>query len=203
MKQKLIQLGCFDQPKDGWENYDITPHILISRIPTLPFFLFKLNFIDEYRYKQHKSKVFNKVRYLNLNKRLPFGDNTVDAYFSAHVFEHLFLSGFRKLLKEIVRTLKSDGIIRTVLPDLHKIIMLYKEDSPNEFLDALFENNNSNNYKNYHKWMYTKESFVNELVDAGFNRDRVEILDYNVSNVSFFDGMDNRPFNSFYIEARK
>jgi len=134
MKLKLVQLGCFDQPKDGWENYDITPHIFIARIPMLPKLLFTLNILNELRYKQHKTKVFNKVKYLNLNKNLKFQNNSVDAYFSSHVFEHLYLKDLRNLLKEIYRTLKHGGIIRTVLPDLDKIISLYEEKDPNKFL---------------------------------------------------------------------
>ena len=203
IKKRVIQLGCFDQPKVGWENYDITPHIFISRIPLLPLLLFKLNIIDEKRLNQHRLDIFKKVKYLNLNKRLPFQDNSIDAYFSSHVFEHLFLNNVQNLLREIYRTLKTGGVVRTVLPDLSKIIYLYSEENPNEFLEALFENNNSKNYKNFHKWMYTPLSFSRELELAGFSKDKIKITSYKKSNYSIFDNMDNRPSNSFYIESQK
>jgi len=51
--------------------------------------------------------------------------------------------------------------------------------------------------------MYTKYSFMNELEMAGFNRENIKISEYNSSNVDFFLNMDNRPNNSFYIEAKK
>ena len=203
MQQKLIHLGCFDQPKNGWENYDITPHIFISQIPLLPSLLYKLHVIDELRYKQHKAKIFKTIKYLNLNKKLRFKDNSIDAFFSSHVFEHLFLNDLRNLLKEIYRSLKPGGIVRTVLPDLNKIISYYEENEPNKFLDALFENNNSKNYKNFHKWMYTRQSFVTELGKAGFIKEKIKISDYKTSDSNIFSIMDNRPENSFYIDAKK
>jgi predicted SAM-dependent methyltransferase len=113
------------------------------------------------------------------------------------------LTDLRKLLREIYRTLKPGGVVRTALPDLAKIILFYNENQPNKFLDALFENSNSHNYKNYHKWMYTKHSFIQELQNAGFEKDKIEPLDFNISSTQFFAGMDNRPDNSFYIEAKK
>jgi len=162
-----------------------------------------LGFLPDNSDKQHKAKIFNKVKYLNLNKRLKFQDNSVDAYFSSHVFEHLYRKDLKNLLIEIYRTLKPNGYVRTVLPDLNKIISYYEEHYPNKFLNALFENDNSENYKNYHKWMYTKHSFMYELEIAGFSRGNIKISQYNSSNVEFFLNMDNRPDNSFYIEAKK
>lgn len=203
MCKKLIHLGCFDQPQDGWENYDITPHLFIARIPFLPYVLFKLKLINSLRYEQHKKRVFNKVKYMNLNKKLKFDDNTVDAYYSSHVFEHLYLKNVRNLLKEIYRTLKPGGILRTALPDLDKILSLYDEKNPNKVLDYLFENNDKSNYKNYHKWMYTKYSFLNELEKAGFDKNKINISDYNISSYDIFKDMDNRQYISFYIEAKK
>lgn len=151
MTYKLIHIVSFDQPKEDWENYDISPHIVIERIPFLANLLFRLKIIDERRYLQHRNKIFNKVKYLNMSKRLKFNDNSIDAYFSSHVFEHLYLVDLRKLLNEIYITLKPGAVIRTVLPDLNKIMPMYSENDPNKFVNAVFENNGSRNYKNYHK----------------------------------------------------
>jgi len=200
---KLIHLGCFDQPVDNWSNFDITPHLFISRIPILPLLLYKCNLINKIRYLQHKNGIFKKVKYLNLNKPLKFDDNSVDAFFSSHVLEHLFLYKTKNLLKEIYRTLKPGGFIRIVLPDLDLLVKKYDEYSPDIFVNELFENSNSNNYKNFHKYMFTKYSFSKYLAEAGFEKDSIEILSYKNTNFPPFLELDNRPDNSFYIEARK
>lgn len=203
MKSRLVQLGCFDQPMEGWENFDLTPHLFISRIPLLPLLLYKLNILSKLRYEQHKKGIFRKIKYLNISKKLPFKDNSVDAFFSSHVIEHLYYRETKSLLKEIYRCLKSGGYVRTVLPSLSLIMKKYNEESPNQFLYALFENGNSTNYKNFHKWMYTEKSFSQELINAGFNKDKVKIMSYKQTDFQEFIRLDNRPENSIYIEAQK
>lgn len=164
----FIHLGCFDQPVEGWYNTDITPHIFISRIPLLPLLLTKTRFIGEHRYKQHKAGVFRRVHYLNLTKRLPFKDNSVDAIFSSHVIEHLYIYDTYRLLHEIYRILKPKGWVRFVLPDLDKIISDYDSHKPDLFLRAVFENATHALVKNQHHWMFTAPYLKSILSEVGF-----------------------------------
>ena len=200
---KLIHLGCLDQPHKDWENFDITPHIFISKVPFLASLLHSVNLIDSERYSDHKNGVFKNVKYLNLAKKLPWKSNSVDAFFSSHVFEHLYYSDLKNLLKEIYRCLKPKGYIRTILPDLDYLISNYDQHNPNFFLSGLFENTGSKSSRNTHKWMYNKYSFKNELIEAGFEENKIIFSEYKRTAFAPFLDLDNRKENSFFIEAQK
>jgi len=196
-----VQLGCFNQPADGWYNTDITPHIFIAKIYGLPYLLKIFNILTIERYDEHKKKVFNNVHYLNLLKKLPFKDNSINAYFSSHVLEHLTISKSKILLKEIYRTLKHKGYIRFVLPDLEYAISIYNKNNPEPFLNMVFENQNNSLLKNQHKWMFTFPYMMNLLKEVGF--EKIWKFEFKHSNYLPFMELDNRPENSFYIEAQK
>lgn len=196
-----IQLGCFNQPAEGWYNTDITPHIFFSKVPVLPFILKKLNLINQTRYIEYKNGIFKNVHYLNLSKKFNIKNSVVKAYFSSHVLEHLYLSESKRLLSEIYRTLKPGGFVRLVLPDLNYGIKLYSDESPEEFLNFIFENQRGKLSKNKHKWMYTSKYMETLLINAGFKN--VCEMEYKESNYQPFIFLDNRHENSFYIEAQK
>jgi SAM-dependent methyltransferase len=59
---------------------------------------------------------------VDITKRLPFEDNSVDVIFTEHVFEHLPFEGALSFLRESYRVLNSQGILRTVCPCLDKLI---------------------------------------------------------------------------------
>lgn len=87
-----LHLGAFNCGVEGWVNTDITPHIWVSKIPFLPIVLFKLGLITKERYQEHSQKMFNKLTYLNLTKKLSFASDSVEAVYSSHVLEHLFMN---------------------------------------------------------------------------------------------------------------
>ncbi len=196
-----IQLGCFNQPAEGWYNTDITPHIFISKIPTMPNIMRRLKLIDEKRFQEHRRGIFKKIHYMNLSKRINLKDSTVNAFFASHVLEHLYILETKKLLSEIYRTLKKDGFVRFVLPDLNYGIKLFTNDEPTIFLEFLFENYTSNIVKNQHKWMFTPKYLIGLLKNIGF--DKIWEMKFKESNYRHFIPLDNRPENSFYVEAQK
>ena len=61
----------------------------------------------------------------NLNKGLPFEDNSFDVVYHSHLLEHFPKSHAVPFLKECYRVLKNGGIIRVVVPDLEQIIRCY------------------------------------------------------------------------------
>ncbi len=63
----------------------------------------------------------------DIRKGLPFGDNIFDAVYHSHLLEHLTRHDALGLLKEAVRVLKLNGIMRVVTPDLESIARLYLE----------------------------------------------------------------------------
>lgn len=52
-----------------------------------------------------------------LGDRLPFDDNSYDAVYSEHFFEHLFHDEALELFREIFRVLVPNGVVRTTVPD--------------------------------------------------------------------------------------
>lgn len=196
-----IQLGCFDQPAAGWINTDITPHIFISRVPLLAPIMHKLGLMSRSRFLQHRRGVFRGVKYVNLAKRLPFKDNSVDAFFSSHTLEHLYVFQTESALREIHRAMKPGAFARFVLPDLERAIQLYRADDPTRFLKFVFEADKPSLSKNQHRWMYTAEYLKRLLLDAGF--EHVWLQEYRKTNYEPFIELDNRPENSLYVEARK
>ena len=65
------------------------------------------------------------IKKINLLQVLPYNDNTFDIAYSSHFLEHLDKDNAKKILKEIRRILKDDGILRIVVPDLENIAREY------------------------------------------------------------------------------
>jgi SAM-dependent methyltransferase len=63
----------------------------------------------------------------DLNKRLPFGDESFEVVYHSHVLEHLTKEQGKAFLAECFRVLKHGGILRVVVPDLERIARLYLE----------------------------------------------------------------------------
>ncbi|MDX1976967.1 MAG: methyltransferase domain-containing protein [Pseudanabaenaceae cyanobacterium bins.68] len=66
-----------------------------------------------------------EVKKWDVREGLPFDNDSIDACYSSHVFEHLNIDEARKLLSECIRVLKPEGIIRLVVPDLEAIAKIY------------------------------------------------------------------------------
>lgn len=59
--------------------------------------------------------------YLNIARRFPLADSSVEAYFLEHVIEHIPFDTARSMLGEIHRTLMPCGIVRIATPDLRRV----------------------------------------------------------------------------------
>jgi predicted SAM-dependent methyltransferase len=195
-----LHIGCFDCPVEGWINTDITPHIFITRVPGLPLILSKFGMMDKRRLKQHQDGVFKKVHYLNLLKRFPFCNESVEAVFSSHVFEHIQHNKMPCVLSEILRVLKPGGVMRVGVPDLGFFIRNYKPDSADEFVKAVFEIENGFE-KNRHQWMYSEATLVKLLASAGFGN--VEVKSYRQGKCPDLEILDNRPEHTLFVEGIK
>jgi SAM-dependent methyltransferase len=132
-----LHLGCFDQPIPGWINTDITPHILVARIPRLPFLLYKAGLLTDERYQQHRNNIFQNVFYLNATAQFPFEKSTFDYVFRGSItslpvasdsFDVVYLRlilhhlvypkyALEDGLRECFRVLKPGGMLALVEPN--------------------------------------------------------------------------------------
>lgn len=201
-QQSLMKLhiGCFDQPLEGWYNTDITPHITVSRIPYAADLLHAIGKLPDHRLSQHKQGVFKNVHYLDVRKRFPFQDNSVNAVFSSHIIEHLYQKDARHMLQESLRILSPGSVCRIVAPSLEWALSLYDEENPEATVKAILENDHANP-KNCHQWMYTGKSLVKLMHEIGFTD--VESLSFKHGRLPDLERIDNRPENSIYVEGIK
>jgi len=64
----------------------------------------------------------------DITKTLPYGDESVDYILAEHVVEHVTHQEAWRFFKECQRVLKTDGVLRVVVPDLVKIFYNVSED---------------------------------------------------------------------------
>jgi ubiquinone/menaquinone biosynthesis C-methylase UbiE len=195
-----LHIGAFNKGIEGWINTDITPHLWIAHVPLFPFLLHKLGKMTDERYAEHKVKVFNTLKYLDLTKSLPYPSESIEAIFSSHVLEHLFMDEVEKLILEFARVLKTGGVCRVVVPDLEKIIAKYDVNDPREFLTDIFEISKRGEVKNSHHCGFTGKFLISLFSNAGFSK--CSVLQYQTGNCPDIDKLDNRP-DSIFFEAIK
>jgi predicted SAM-dependent methyltransferase len=61
----------------------------------------------------------------DLKKGIPFDDNTFDLVYHSHVMEHIPKAEAEGFIKECIRVLKPNGVLRIVIPDLERIVRNY------------------------------------------------------------------------------
>ena len=100
-----LHIGCFNVPLEGWYNTDITPHIVIARIPFGAVILHAVGVIDDARFHQHRKRLFRRVHYLDATRRFPFPDNSLDAIYSSQVLQNFARDEVENCLLETHRVL--------------------------------------------------------------------------------------------------
>ena len=133
---------------------------------------------------------------LDVNKGLPFADNSVDVVFSSHALEHFTYNEAIALLFEIYRVLKIGGALCLVVPDLDVYIdKLRQRDSvflttpeiiggqpkknlTDNFLMNFYSDPSFNN--TCHKYAYNMENLSASLAMVGFEAiERVEFHQFS------------------------
>lgn len=195
-----VHLGAFDQGIEGWENTDITPHLWVGRIPGLPRLLQMVGVINGTRFEQHRNGVFRRLRHLDLTRPLPYADNSVAAFYSSHVLEHLFMGEVEALIPELYRCLVPGGVCRVVVPDLEKIVQSYDREDPRRFIAEIFEVSARGSVKNAHHSGFTGPLLCRLFREAGFSQ--VGVQAYGIGGCPDLERLDCRP-ESLFFEAVK
>lgn len=190
----MINIGCGLDIRDGWLNVDY--------------------FGNEYPAKEIDNINSASCIEYDINKDLPFDNDSVDVIYSSHFFEHLTPSVAMLTFAESYRALKPGGLFRICLPDVvtaikkwvnedheyfemvdnSKRVMMPIEGKPNrvDFLNYFI-------YQNYeHKMIYSPEKVVDILEFVGFKEVHVSTFnsDYDID-------LEVRKKYSFYVEGIK
>lgn len=148
---------------------------------------------------------------LDLRKRLPHADNSVDLIFSEHVIEHFTKTEGERLLYECYRVLRKGGGMRIGWPGLEKLIKAYLIKS-NAYKNHVLPHIEHNLFHTWdelfsdslfsweHRYAYTSRHLKELLYYVGFREIKSKKFgdsDYNI----VFDIRDDPATN--YIEAQK
>ena len=145
--------------------------------------------------------------YWDLRDGVPFDDNSVDAVYSSHLFEHLTFDEGQALMAEAKRVLKPGGIFSVVVPNARLYIEGYlgQREIPSEFYGwaPAFNNTTAIDAVNYvaymageHKYLFDQENLLFRLELAGFTDVRSRNFDSTLD-------MIERDYESIYAEGRK
>jgi predicted SAM-dependent methyltransferase len=147
---------------------------------------------------------------IDVRKKLPFDDNSVDFIYNEHLLEHLTFKEGEKVLTECYRCLKKGGVLRIATPDLDYIIQKYNTDWKNQDWLSWSE------YKFIktrggminiafrwwgHKYLYNEEDLRIHLVNAGFRK--IVRCEWNQSNHIELCGLETRKDSKLILEAEK
>lgn len=220
MDKLRLNLGCGSVRPQGWVNIDSSWNAHLQKVPVVGKMIPKV-----FKSVQYGD---TNVKYMNLNKKWDYANESVDVVYASHLFEHLTLKSAEKFLQESYRCLKPGGVIRLVVPDLYQICKKYITDfeagheNPSEFIMWAINMHREGQYgqkltwpkkfilewqgyPHQHKFMYDKKSLSARLKEHGF----VDILSktYAVSDyipgIKEVEGKEKEDYLSVYLEARK
>lgn len=103
----------------------------------------------------------NEKYLLNLERSLPFNDNTFEYIYAAELIEHL--NKRKEFLEEIYRILKPSGKLMLTTPNRKSIIAFF-----DKIIGRFIENGKWNGHDYSHKYVYDFYEIKYLLIDVGF-----------------------------------
>ena len=145
-KPVCLHLGCGSRYLGGWINIDI---MLNDPVPDV---------------------------LLDLKKRIPLRDDTVDYIYSEDFVEHMDLSAGYHLLYECARVLRDGGVMRLATPSLRTFALAYINRSESDLAQyrekfgcsTFAEMFNTGMRAWGHKFLYDEETLTKLLTQTGF-----------------------------------
>lgn len=206
-----LNLGSGPHAVDGWINLDRSPAMRVSRQPVLRWLAMRTGAVDAAQLPVWSPA----VRSCDLRRPLPFDDASVDAVYSSHLLEHLYLREAERLLGECRRVLRPGSILRLALPDFTAIagrVVTAPEDAevarranhdlhahPPDRPHGLGRLRHALSGA-YHRWQPTPALTADLLRGAGFV-DVIE-LTFRKGELPDLDRVETRP-ESCFVEGRR
>jgi len=130
---------------------------------------------------------------VDMRKRLPFEDNSIDFIMTEHAVEHITQHEAYQFFEECMRVLKFGGVFRITIPDIKKVYMncddhyrgfvkayLHKEVTTKIAVEQLIFNFG-------HRSFWTADLLMATLSIVGF---KIEATDYNRSRIPELNGIE-------------
>jgi predicted SAM-dependent methyltransferase len=121
-KFSKIHLGCGSKTPSNWLNVDGSWNAWLSQHATIRQIINLLKIVPKCQIEINWAQ---NIYIYDIRKPLPFETNSFVAVYASHLLEHIYLTEAKSLLKECFRVLKSQGVLRMVVPDLKAIINEY------------------------------------------------------------------------------
>jgi len=208
-----INVGCGQTPTKGWRNFDNSLSLRLAKIPFLVTLLYRVRLLEKSQYQFIQFVRSNKIEYGDVTKGLQLSNSSVDVLYSSHLLEHLDQNETATFLKEARRILRSGGIIRLTVPDLHKQVRQYVETGD---ADIFIGGTHLSQPRprtiaqrlrillvgtRHHQWMYDGHSLCRLLLNHGFvNASIVKAGETRIRNPEPLD-LKERFSESVYVEA--
>ena len=108
----------------------------------------------------------------SIDKLNTIDDDTVSEIYASHVLEYFDRNEVESVLKEWMRVLKKDGILRIAVPNFEALMKVYSESNDlNKILGPLYGKwNVGEDMHIYHKTVYDMESLTVLLRQVGFEQ---------------------------------
>jgi predicted SAM-dependent methyltransferase len=214
-KQFQVNIGCGMTPTIGFENFDNSISLKLSKYPLISALLFNLKIINSTQMDYINFCRTNNIKWADATRQIPLPNGSVSLVYSSHMLEHLDRAEAILFLKEARRVLGVDAVIRLVVPDLSQAIARYNQNQDaNAFLDStLMSISNPRSFlqrlrmavigNRHHLWMYDSQSLCKLLENNGFKNIKVLINgETTLKDYGLLD-LNERADESLYIEAVK
>ena len=206
-----LNLGCGPVQPDGWTNVDNSYRArLATKAPVINNILTATKLLPQTEFKKGLKSV-------DLEKRLPWKDNSIDAIYGGEMLEHFTEEKGNELLKECFRILRPQGVLRMRVPDNGEFWGNYlrelaeiKSTPRNQWNDShsrwirMFFDDICTGFKpgyagHYHRWMFDEVSLCIAFERAGFSS--VSKMQFHESRISSIAAVEVR--NDLIVEGVK
>lgn len=178
---RFVNVGCGEDPIQGWLNLDNSFAVKIAKKPFLAKIIMASGLLNSAQRDYIQSIQNNPIQIIwaDACKKIPCQDNSVELLYSCNMLEHLTKQEAVSFLSEAKRVLAKNGIFRIAIPDLAHCVQRYIETkNADKFMASLSCCAEDDTFAQRlklaifgarnHKWMYDEKSLANFLVTNGF-----------------------------------